>query len=735
MRMDTYNPDLVSDEPYYDMPDVDEDAYQYDMDGNVIGIEHPDGSITISLDGKPLVDDSPQDNDKWFANIADKMDEYTLSSICEGLLTRIEEDIEARQQKIGVETKDIMNLLGFTRKAGTTQGLQGSLNGISNFDIRHPLLLQAAVSFQANMHAELLPTDGPLKIHDYSVGRMGQYVDQTGQSDAIDELADDFETLMNFYLMKGAPEYYPELDRLLFMGGLSGDAFQKVFNCPIRNRPVIETVDYDNLIVNVDATDLSNADRITQIVRVSSNNVLRMQILGVYRDISLSRPTTTDMRTPYDMAKNIFQGLSSASYAPDDEDVHREIYECRCKLDLPGYSHKIRGKETGLKVPYVVVIDKESREILSIIRNYKEDDIKQDPIDCFVRFPFIPADYGFYSIGLAKLLQNPTIALTRAWQICLDSGYMSTYPGGLIDQNALKGDSSLLSVPPGGWTPVNVGVGKTIADVVHPMPYKPIDGQFISFQQQISDSFQAIANSTEKMVAEGRADAPVGTTVALLEEAQKVMSAVHKRYLAAQGKTFEILIECFQRDPGAFLRFDKGATRNWDVQLFLQALERFTLIPKADPNTASHIQRMAKVEFMVSMAKDFPDIVDRRAVIEEAFRAAKVPSPERFIVPPQPQGPTPQDQAAQVMAQAKTTEANAKMMMAQSKDHENQVKLADSKADAVNRAAETESRERIARLNLFKETIMHPGPDTNSIRNEAEPVLNAPITNPMNQGV
>lgn len=726
--MDMFNNSLDSDQNESDW-DPTQDLFQYDDRGDVLRIEHADGSVTVSLDGKSLVNQDKNKSDKkWFSNLAEDLSETILSGICETLLQRIEEDIEARQQKIGIETSEIMNLLGFTRKSGKSSGLSGAMESLSNSDIRHPLLLQAAVDFQANMHSELLPSDGPLKIHDYTPTRMGELPDEHNTTDDLDALADDFEILMNHYLLEGAPEYYPEMDRMFFMGGLTGDGFQKTFNCPMRNRPAIETIDYDHLIVDVGATHLRNAKRITQIEEISENEIKRMQILGIYRDVSLSRMTDKASMTPFDNAKDIFQGVNSASYSPDDDDVNREIYECRCELNIEGYEHKFKGKISGLKVPYTVTIDKTSREILSIIRNYEKDDIKAEAIPCFVQFPFIPGGFGFYCIGLAKLLMNATTALTRGWQICLDNGNLHNFPGFVYDSSVYKGDSNILSVPAGGGAPLAVPMGKSIQDVVHYLPYQDLSPNFLAFLQSINESFQSVTNSTNALVAEGRTDAPVGTTIALIEQAQKALSAVHKRYLRAQGETFKILVDCFKRDPDAFFRFDKSATRNWDMKLFMSALDRFNLVPKADPNTASHIQRMAKEELKVSLMDKYPDSFNKYETLLSALRAAKISSPEQFLIQPSPNAgmPSPQEQAQQQMVQAKMKDADARMATAQAKMEENKVNMIDSQADAQNRTADREARDKENRMKLMTEIAIHE----HQTQHEKSLAMHAALTSP-----
>jgi hypothetical protein len=243
-------------------------------------------------------------------------------------------------------------------------GIGGSADGApveGMSRVRHPLLLEAVLRFQANARSELLPTDGPVKIRN----------DDNNADLAEDQLANALERDMNHYLTSTAKEYYPDTDRMLLMLGFGGTAFKKVYFCPLRNRPVSESVDADDLIVNNAATDLSNAKRITHRVMMRPSVVKRLQIIGVYRDIELSTPSPAKLDS-VQREKKSQQGIAQDDASPEDRD--REIYECYCELDLPGFEHKIKNKETGLEIPYRVTIDLTSKEILSIVRNYDEDD-------------------------------------------------------------------------------------------------------------------------------------------------------------------------------------------------------------------------------------------------------------------------------------------------------------------------------------------------------------------------
>ena len=283
----------------------------------------------------------------------------------------------------------------------------------------------------------MLPTDGPVKIRN----------DDNFADLSEDQLANAFEMDMNHYLTVTASEYYPDTDRMLLMLGFGGTAFKKVYNCPLRSRPVSETVDADDLIVSNDATDLKNARRITHRTFLRPSVVKRLQILGVYRNVTLMDASQPELDSAK-QEKAAQQGISKETSNPADRD--REIYECCCELEVKGFEHKYKGEPSGLEIPYVVTIDRSSREILAIARNYRED-TKELPIarQRFVKYTFVPG-LGFYDIGLLHILGNTTNALTAAWRELLDMGMYANFPGFLYAKIAGRNQSNVFRVPPGG---------------------------------------------------------------------------------------------------------------------------------------------------------------------------------------------------------------------------------------------------------------------------------------------
>jgi hypothetical protein len=640
------------------------DKYKENHRGDIVEIEHDDGSVTISLDDSPLIPgEDTEDSGEWFENLVDKISPLDLHSISADLLRGIEEDLESRKDWIN-ERANGLRLLGLKIELPGVSGASDGapVEGMSK--VRHPLLLEAVLRFQANARSEMLPTDGPVKIR----------VDSTMDDLRTDQSANALERDFNHYLTSTASEYYPDTDRMLLMLGFGGTSFKKIYFCPLRNRPVSETVDADDLIVNQAATDLSNARRITHRLMMRPSVVRRMQILGVYRDVNLGEPDSPKMDDFQREEKGV-QGLANDTYNPSDRD--REIYECYCELDIPGFEHKHKGKPSGLEVPYRVTIDVSSKEILSIVRNYDEVDPDglPDARKVFVKYSFVPG-IGFYDIGLLNILGNTTNAITAAWREMLDAGMYSNFPGFLMADNGARQNTNIFRVPPGGGALVKTG-GVPIRDAIMPLPYQPPNVAMMQLVDNMAQTGMRIGGTSELQVGEGRADAPVGTTLALIEQATKVLDAVHKRMHAAQAEEFQVLRDRFRENPKSFWERNNRPSLPWDEQIFLNALENCVLVPQADPNTASHGQRVMKIMALKQLQQANPSMYDPIAVDTAALQTIGWNNPEQFLIPPQASAaPPPELLEAQAKMQTEQSNAQAKMMVAQSKVAETQAKIA-----------------------------------------------------------
>ena len=712
--------------PGFEMPEViieaGQDVPDVDTKGNILRIEHADGSVSVSLDGKPIDGPGARGPTGWFDNLVDDIDGMELTRIADDLLRGINDDLTSRQEWIDDRAQGI-SLLGLKIEI---PGLQGASDGApveGMSKVRHPLLLEAVLRFQANARSELLPTDGPVKIRN----------DNNNANLQQDQLARALEKDLNHYLTDVASEYYPDTDRMLLMLGFGGTAFKKVYYCPLRNRPVSETVDADDLIVNNAATDLKNAKRITHRVYMKPSTVRRLQLLGVYRDIDLSQPKAANLDA-VQRAQRATQGIADASSNPDDRD--REIYECYCELDIRGFEHRFRGKETGLEIPYRVTIDLSTREILSIVRNYDEDEAElPEARTNFVKYTFVPG-FGFYDIGLLHILGNTTNAATAGWREMLDAGMYANFPGFLMADTGGRQNTNIFRVPPGGGALVKTG-GLPINQAIMPLPYKEPGQALMNLISNMVETGQRVGGTAEVAVGEGRADAPVGTTLALIDQATKVLNSVHKRMHAAQAEEFKLLVRCFKENPESFWQRCNKPTIQWDEQTFLKAINDCDLVPQADPNTASQTQRMMKIMGLKQLQQASPSLYDPIAIDSAALQAMGWSNPQQFMVPPTAlqQKEPPEVEYAKAKLAIEKQKADADTMRAQAdvqktmaeaggqqggqpdplkvaelqlREREMAFKGQETELESLNRERERESRERLAAVRLAQDIAKNP---------------------------
>lgn len=719
--------------------DADEGGPNAELDeaGNVVRIEHANGDVTVSIDGGPISRaDEDNEPEGWYDNLAEEIEDTELSRIAEELLRGIDADIQTRSDWIEDRAQGL-KLLGLKIEIPGVQGTSDGapVEGMSK--VRHPLLLEAVLRFQANARSELLPTDGPVKIRD----------DSNNSGVELDTLANALERDMNHYLTVTASEYYPDTDRMLFMVGFGGDGFKKVYFCPLRNRPVSESIDAEDLIVNNAATDLESAKRITHRIMMRPSVVKRMQIIGAYRDIPLSEAAEPKLNAAKE-EKNAQQGVSNTVMNHEDRD--REIYECYCELDIKGFEHMWKGEPSGLEVPYRVTIDVSSRQILSIVRNYKEEEALPTARKVFVKYPFVPG-LGFYDIGLLHILGNTTNAITAAWRELLDAGMFAAFPGFLMADQGARQNTNIFRVPPGGSATVKTN-GMRITDAIMPLPYKEPSGALMTLSENISQYGQRLGGTAELAVGEGRQDAPVGTTLAMIDQATKVLNSVHKRLHAAQSEEFQLLKDCFRENPESFWQRNNAPSYPWDQETFLQALDNHYLVPQADPNTASQTQRMMKTMALIQMASQAPDMYDLQAVNRQALRTIGY-NPDEFVkkdsgdISPDTMRAVIEMQSAQAKMQNETlkTQADAALKAAQvhktmrevnagpqgegqnpadmlnaqaalmgaendrldlsMKQKQLEVDDKDITIDGQNRAAERDSREKLAMVNLQRDAL------------------------------
>ena len=641
--------------------------------------DQPDGSVVVHyLNPTRKAEKAESDHNE---NIAELLDEDTLASIAIDLLEGIEEDDRSRAPWLVTREKAI-TLLAVELEEPRAGAASAANEGIST--IRHPLYVEAAVRFQANATGELLPADGPVKIKDAGPNTSAR------QQGAV-----ALEKASNEYLTSTATEYYPDSDRMFFHTGAFGAGIKKGYHCPIRRRPVIEAVDAKDLIVNSSATDLDTAGRVTHVIEMPPVTMKRMQLAGAYLDIDLSPPD--EEHTAVDLKIASTQGVSKGN-GSRPQDIDHLLYECHTEYDIPGFEHEEDGEATGLPLPYKITIDKTSRQILEIRRNWKEGDETLRKRRTFVMYSFVPM-FGFWPYGLIHLLGNTTRAITAAWRIILDNGMFNNFATFLYAKGATNNETPNFKAAPGGGIPIDCPTGK-LSDSVSPVPFRPVDPSFIQFTDDIAQTGQRLGGTAEAQVGEGNQQAPVGTTLAMIDQAQKIMSAVHKRIYRAQKLELAMFKELLQEDPEALWRHRLDGSRPADADLIIQALNDYDFVPVADPNTPTHMHRLMKTAALGQRADLHPDRYDAVSVETEILRAVGWDNPEQFFAKPPPPGaqqpaPPPDPNAIRAM----TAMAAAKMKGDQSL----QIAAMRNQNDEANRAlkaADIQSRERVAAQKL-----------------------------------
>lgn len=686
---------------------------------DVVQIDHDDGSVTIDLSG----DDTGEDEDEFVGhdeNLADKIDYLERARIASELIEAIEADKQDRQQWVTMRAKAI-ELMGLKLESGKSD-VSSSSAGIATSSVRDPILQDAVWRFQANAYAELCPASGPVKVVNFS--GMGN------ETTVTDDLAESLEKDFNYYLTTTASEYYPDTRRMLMWTGLASGTFKKVYRCPLRRRPVSEYVDGSDLIVPSSATDLKNAGRITHEVTMRKSVLRRMQIAGVYRDVPL---IGDPLQTQPNAADNAAKKVAGVSPSPQrQEDQEYTIYECYCEIDIKGHEHKEDGKPSGLPLPYRVTIEAGTQEILEIRRNWDEDDPDQKAKIPFILFPYATG-FGIYGVGLGQILGNIAMALTALGRISIDAGMFGNYPGGLKAKGAGRQISNEIRVPPGGFAEIDTG-DKPIQQAVMALPYKDISPALISLIEQWRTVGSKLANTADIPVGEGKQDAPVGTTLALIEQATKIESSVHKALHAAQSEEFQLLAELFRDDPEALFRGNKrpalGPDKATRVKRFKEALDNCEIVPMADPNVPSHMHRMAKAQALMQVAQTAGPAVKQLDVLKQVLKMIGFDNPSEYVVDQLPEQPTdPRAIAAMQNAQQKQMDAAAKMQMAQlnaaSKEKQLALQARDQDLKHQNnilnfhsKTADRKSKEDIAMIQTAKELIQ-----ATAVHPEAEPLV------------
>jgi hypothetical protein len=580
--------------------------------GNPVEItENEDGSVDINYD--PAIA-SVANTENHYANLADHLPDDILGRLSSNLFQNYQDYKNSRKEWEN-SYKTGLDLLGF-KYENRTEPFSGASGAT------HPVLAEAVTQFQSLAYKELLPADGPVRTQIIGIPTP----EKTQQSNRVKDF-------MNFQLMDQMKEYEPEFDQMLFYLPLAGSAFKKVYYDEVLQRAVSKFVPADDLIVPYTATSLDDAEAIIHRIKISENELRKQQVAGFYRDIDLKPGQLNE--DELQQKENELEGRTRSK----EEDVFN-LLECHVNLDLEGFEdiNPEDGEPTGIKLLYIVTIEENSREILSIKRNYEVDDPQKSKVQYFVHFKFLPG-LGFYGFGLIHMIGGLSRTATSALRQLLDAGTLSNLPAG-FKQRGIRIRDDAQAIQPGEFRDVDAP-GGNIRDSFMMLPFKEPSATLLQLMGVVVNAGQRFASIADLQVGDGNQQAAVGTTVALLERGSRTMSAIHKRIYAALKNEFKLLARVFKLYLPAEYPYDVvGGQRMIKQQDFD---DRVDILPVADPNIFSQTQRISLAQTELQLATSNPGIHNQYAVYRNMYEALGVKDIDKILIRPQP--PQPKDPA------------------------------------------------------------------------------------------
>ena len=596
--------------------EMPEGEAEYEID--IGGPEMVDGvEITELDDGGVEIDFEPEEDveDEILhdSNLALYMDDMDLNGLGEMLLSGVEEDRQSRSEWETTMSEGI-KLMGL-KIEDRTMPFKGACG------VYDPLLAEAVVRWQAVACGELLPASGPVKTQIIGVA-----------NEQLEAQASRVKDFMNLYLTELAPEFYEEFDQMLFWLALVGSTFKKVYQDRILGRPVSRFVLPDNFIVAYGTTDLETSPRFCHITPMTQRNFRLAQLAGVYRDIKVGDPQPNDTdQTPIQAQVDGVQGVEPGAEGTEEY----KIYEVYADLNLEGFEN-----EDGIPLPYIVTIEEGSRKVLSIYRNYEEGDPTFKRQDCFVHYKLMPG-VGFYGLGYAHLLGNSAKTATSIRRQLIDAATLNNFPGGLRVKG-MRLDDNNIGIGPTEFREIDTG-GLPIQNAIMTMPYKEPSQVSLALLKETYESARNLANTAEIAVGEGRQDAPVGTTVALMEAATRLQSATLKRSHKAFNRELKLIAKMFGKylpdEPYPFpVRGGMSAIMREDFS------DNVDVIPVSDPNISSSAQRMMRAEALLRFATQQPDQHNLRQAYRQMYVEMGIPEEKiELLLLPEQAKPVPLD--------------------------------------------------------------------------------------------
>jgi len=561
--------------------------------------------VNITTDGmeislRPGEDDAEDDAEEDFdANLAEFMAEGAISAMAGDLISDIDNDKNSRKDWEKSYTEGL-KLLGLQMEERTEPW-----NGACG--VFHPMITEAVVRFQAETITETFPASGPVRTK-----ILGKETPQNR------EVAANVEDDMNYELTENMKEFRPEHERMLWSLPATGSAFKKVYFDPNLGRQVSIFVPAEDMLLPYGATDLDTCHRVTHVMRKTKNEIAKLQQAGFYRDIELGDPTRA--QTDIQKAKDKETGFS------DLNDERYTLYECHVDLDLDGHEDEDEeGEATGILLPYVVTLIKGTNDVLSIRRNWKEDDDLKLKRQHFVHYQYIPG-FGAYGFGLFHLIGGFAKSATSLMRQLVDAGTLSNLPGGLKSRGLrIKGDDT--PIAPGEFRDVDVASG-SIRDSILPLPYKEPSSVLYTLLQNIVDEGRRFAATSDMNISDMSAQAPVGTTLALLERQLKVMTAVQARVHFALKQELKLLKDIIRdyTDPDYTYDPEYGNRKAKKADY-----DKVDVIPVSDPNAATMSQRVVQYQAVIQMAQMAPDIYDLPQLHRNMLEVLGIKNAEKLI--------------------------------------------------------------------------------------------------------
>ena len=574
-----------------------------------IEIEDPE-AVNIGIgDLEIQIGPEPKTSDDFDANLAEYIDDNVLQSLGMDLIEDFDKDIQDRKEWIQAYIEGL-KLLGL-RYEERTEPWNGACG------VFHPMLTESVVRFQSEAMMETFPAMGPVKTQ--IVGA----IDLLAEEASI-RVRDD----MNYQLTEVMTEYRPEHEKLLWNLPLAGSAFKKIYYDPNKGRQVAMFIPAEDIVVPYGASSLEDSERVTHVMRKTENEVIKLMDKGMYIDCNLGEPS--HQLDDIEKQKAEEMGMSAI------QDDRFRILEMHVDLDLQGFEHTRKGEKTGIALPYVVTIEKGTRKVLSIRRNWLQEDVLHLKRQHFVHYQYIPG-FGFYAYGLIHLIGGYAKSATMLQRMLVDAGTLANLPGGLKSRGMrTKGDDT--PIAPGEWRDVDVPSG-SIRDNILPLPYKEPSQTLFALFQNIVQEGRAFASSGDIKVSDMSSQAPVGTTLAILERTLKVMTAVQSRLHYAMKQEFKLLKEIIaDYAPGEYDYQPEEGKKSAKASDYHQV----DVIPVSDPNAATMAQKIVQYQAVLQLAQSAPQLYDlpllHRQMIEVLGikNAAKLVPTEDDEVPTDP---------------------------------------------------------------------------------------------------